>query len=189
MKKQLRQHIIELREAHEKVHAEEKSVLIKEKLFGMPEFKNAKTILFYVDIKGEVKTREMIEEALKLGKTIAVPIADFRTKKLILSEIKSLEELEEKKNGLVEPKKDCFRPLEKEKLELIVVPGIVFDRVGHRIGYSTGFYDRFLTELDKKIPTVGLAFEFQIAHSVPCEPHDVPVKKIITEKRIIERIC
>jgi len=73
-------------------------------------------------------------------------------------------------------------------IDLVIVPGVVFDKSGHRIGYGHGYYDRFLDNLEKinkNAVKVGLAYDFQIADKVPIEKHDVPVDKIVTEKRII----
>ena len=68
---------------------------------------------------------------------------------------------------------------------MVVVPGIVFDMRGYRLGYGFGYYDRFLSSLRKETPTIGLAFEFQIVGKIPVGDQDIPVRKIVTEQRVI----
>ena len=162
----------------------EKSILIKKTLFSLPEFQKAGTILFYSSIKSEVETMTMIETALLLGKRVVLPAINKSSQALDLFEVKSISELSKGVFGIPEPQK--IFPVEKEEIELAVLPGIVFDRRGYRIGYGYGYYDRLLKDL--KIPRIGIAFEPQIIDAIPSEPHDVPVNKIISENRIINCI-
>jgi 5-formyltetrahydrofolate cyclo-ligase len=87
---------------------------------------------------------------------------------------------------ILEPRQECVNEVSPESIDLIIIPGVAFDGQGNRIGHGMGYYDRLL---QKKIRThcLGLAFEFQIVESIPTEIHDVKIKKIITEERII--IC
>lgn len=160
-----------------------KSEDIKKRLFALPDFKSANTILFYVSKANEVETREMIKDALN-SKRVVVPIIEKR-KRLTLSEIHSLDELEKSTFGVFEPKKEFVRPLRPENIDLIIVPGIAFDINGNRIGYGQGYYDRLLKRT-RTIPFIGLACESQLVLKIPCDSQDVPVHKIITEKRVIE---
>jgi len=185
MKQKTRQEALAKRDALSVEEIAAKSKKIKEKLFELQEFQKAKTIMFYVSVRSEVRTIEMIEEALKAGKKIVVPVCDWRKNEMILSEIHSLEELEEKKFGLCEPKKEFFRELKAEHVDLVVVPGVAFDENGYRIGYGKGFYDKFFSKLQKRVPKIALAFELQILPAIPNHKHDQKINKIITEKRII----
>ena len=74
--------------------------------------------------------------------------------------------------------------IDPKEIDLIIVPGIVFDLRGFRIGYGEGYYDRLLKSAG--VPKIGLAYEFQMRDKLPKESHDVCVDKIITENRIIE---
>ncbi|MFH1240400.1 MAG: 5-formyltetrahydrofolate cyclo-ligase [Candidatus Diapherotrites archaeon] len=186
MKQKLREKIMALRDAHAHEDITFKSHEIKKRLFNLSEFKKAKNVMFYAAMKGEVKTRAMIQETLAMGKKVIVPITDFEKQEISISEIKSFTELEEKKCGLYEPKKEFFREFDPKKVDFIIVPGLAFDCEGDRIGYGFGFYDKFLLKIKPTIPTVGLAFEFQIVYEIPREKHDVPIHKIVTEKRIID---
>jgi len=161
-----------------------KSAAITEKLFSLPEFQQAKAVLFYASFGNEVQTMEMIEKALALGKTVCVPVTSFREKKIEISQISGIAELKEKPNGLVEP--ETVRACPIEEIGLVVVPGIAFDQRGCRIGYGGGFYDRLLLKAPRNLKAVGLCFNQNIEDKLPAESHDVKMNKIVTEERIIE---
>ena len=74
---------------------------------------------------------------------------------------------------------------DKIDLDLIILPGVVFDELGGRIGYGGGYYDKYLSNLDKTIPKAALCYEFQIIDKVPTEKHDIKADCIITEERVI----
>ena len=106
--------------------------------------------------------------------------------KLHVSELKDFNELEPKTFEILEPKEPYTREFNPDKLDLVIVPGIVFDKKGHRIGYGYGYYDRFLKLLGKNVKKIGFAFEFQLVDKIPEEQHDVPMDVVITEKRVLE---
>ncbi len=163
-----------------------KSIAIGEKLFSLPEFKQAKTILFFASIGNEPSTYKMIEHSLQKGKRVAVPITSFREKSLCLSEISSLEDLEKKESGLIEPKKEKICDVPLESIDLIIVPGVCFDEEGYRIGYGGGFYDKLLRKAPRKAFIVGLCFEQNIEKRLPRQSHDAKMDKIVTEEKVIE---
>ena len=72
-----------------------------------------------------------------------------------------------------------------KEIDLIVMPGVAFDRNGHRLGHGGGYYDRFLKTMYSKIPRIALAFDFQILPKIPREIWDVPVDEIMTELEVI----
>ncbi|MFH1563825.1 MAG: 5-formyltetrahydrofolate cyclo-ligase [Nitrospirota bacterium] len=161
-----------------------KSSQIKKRLFEVTEFKTSNCIAFYISFRNEVRTHEMVKEALGLGKKIIVPVVE-REKTLSLCEIKDFEEeLGIGKFGLLEPKSEYRRQVDLSELELVIVPGIAFDENGNRIGYGGGYYDNLLSQL-AGIPFIGLAYELQIIAQIPTADYDIPVHKIITESRII----
>ena len=184
----LREDIKNTREKLPREEVEEKSNLIKENLFSLPEFKSAHTVAFYVSLKksNEVETEEMIKSALRMKKKVLVPITDLIENKLVFSEIKKFDDLAPGAFDILEPVPEIRKIFPYEAIRLVVVPGIVFDLLGHRIGYGFGFYDRFLSQLTKYVIKIGLAFEMQIVEKLPNESHDAKVDKVITEKRIIE---
>ena len=156
------------------------SLNIKDKLFRLKAFKEAKTILFYLALKSEVQTRIMIEEALKLGKKIAVPACDIKAKEIKPCLLRTLDNRHLKKGtyGISEP---CVtRPLDPKKIDLFIVPGLAFDLSGNRLGRGAGYYDRFLSRLPESAHKIGLAFKFQVLkHLHFCLPHDIRVDKVL----------
>ena len=186
MKQTLKSEIFEKRKALSKEEIKEKSSKIKENLYSLEEFKKAKNILFYVSFNDEVDTHEIIKELLaNKEKNIIVPYVVKNNPILQLSEIKNFNELEPKTWGILEPKDEFIRKFDIENVDLVIIPGIVFDQNGHRIGYGYGYYDRFLKKLDKNVVKIGFGFEFQIVDKIPEEKHDVPVDIMVTEKRVI----
>ncbi|MCM8766372.1 MAG: 5-formyltetrahydrofolate cyclo-ligase [Candidatus Omnitrophica bacterium] len=160
---------------------EEKSLRIKEILFSLEEFKKARVLMAYVNLEYEVDTENIIKEALRMGKVVAVPVTVKKEKTIIPSKIINFaEELVPSHFGIREPKAEFLRVIPKESLELVLVPGIAFDKKGIRIGHGLGYYDRFLKTLPPQVKTIGLAFDFQIVEDIPVFPHDVPVSKVLS---------
>ncbi len=162
----------------------EKSNLIKKRLFETNEFKQSSTILFYVSYDNEVYTHDMIKECLSKDKHVVVPVTDKENRCLTLSELDSWDDLDYGAYNILEPKKEKIKRISIEKIDLIIVPGVGFDRHGNRMGHGKGYYDRLL-EKAKKV-SVGLAFELQIVKNIPTDRNDVPVDMIITEERVIK---
>ena len=153
-----------------------KSSIIAGKFFRMPEFERAKTILFYASFGGEVETFDMIRQAQLLGKRIALPrIHPQNTIKPVL--ISDLDcDLETGPYGIRQPHASNDRTILPGELDMVVVPGVAFDRFNNRLGRGGGYYDRFLGTLSDKVITVGLAFDFQIVDGFPpSASHDKPV--------------
>lgn len=184
MKSALRQKFLELRDLSAKKFLHDNSQIIKEKLFGLPEFQNAKNVMFYASFGSEVETIDALKEAIKNGKIVAVPCTDEKEKTMVASQIIDFGELVERNFGILEPKEK--KEITPEELDIVIVPAIAFDRKGYRIGYGKGYYDRFLSKLGPNTLKIGLAFDFQVVDSLPREEHDLPVDKVITEKRVIE---
>jgi len=185
-KKWLRQSMLNKRDEIPKREREAKSLLIKEKLFDMLIFKDANLVGFYVSFRSEVETEAMIKESLRLDKRVVVPVSRAREKELQMVYIENFDEdLEVGTYGILEPKVAKSKQVDLDNLDIIILPGSVFDVSGYRLGYGGGYYDRFLQIIGSRAKTVGLAYEFQIVDEVPKEPHDIPVDWIVTEKRII----
>jgi len=158
----------------------EASTLIKNSLFSLNEFNDSTNIAFYISKGSEVCTKEMILNAQKINKKIFIPYIN-KTNSMKLSELKNYDNLKEGYFGVLEPLNP--KPYPSNKIELIIIPGIVFDKKGYRLGYGMGYYDKFLKGL--KTTKVGLAFDFQVIESIPGEPHDMKMDYIITNKKII----
>lgn len=186
MKAQLRKELLSKRDKLTERKMEIKSSMIKKRLFGLKEFKSANFIFFYAAFRSEVKTEPMIKEALKSGKRVALPIVSKKKNRLLISELKDYDkELAPGYYNIPEQKKKYQRLKLLHEIDLVILPGVGFDKNGNRLGYGGGFYDRLLSETDHRVTLIGLAYEVQIAPEIHRSPHDVMVDKIITEKRII----
>lgn len=189
-KKRYRDEILALRRAQAENDPENKTKkdqFIKTNLTGLLAWQDAKIILFYISQDAEVDTFELIKKAWETGKKIFAPRVKSRPKcHLELCQITDLSHLEKGAFDILEPKGHCpiLKPEEiAKKIDLVIVPGIVFDTRGHRVGYGLGFYDRLLKKV--KCPKIGLAYEFQIVEQIPKEDFDVPCDTVVTEERVI----
>ena len=186
MKKILRKKVLERRDCIPPTLRKQKDILIKQKLFCLPEFKTAKAILFYASFRTEADTTDMIEESLRMGKSVFVPKVDTIEHRLQLYEIKDLMELLPGYMGIPEPSlPDQRRVREIKDVDLAIVPGACFDRFGNRLGYGAGYYDILLSDVKKKIPFIALAYEEQLIDAISPERHDIQVDAIVTDHQVI----
>ena len=183
-KKNLRTSISQKRNMLTDYELIERSEKIKDTIFKMSEFKESNIILFYVSYGSEVSTHQMIKQCLSNGKRIIVPKVNYSKNSLLLSELNSWEHLEKGAYNILEPKSEHLKEINVELIDLMFIPGIVFDFFGNRIGHGKGYYDRLLNSKHKALH-VGLAYELQMVEDMPVETHDVKVDRIITEKRVI----
>jgi len=163
-----------------------KSRKIGKLLWGLPEFKDARTIMFYVSFGREVATHELIMKALKTRKKVVVPkiIKNSQLQACVIKNFKK--DLKTGCFGILEPKHSIRRVAPEKELDLVIVPGVCFDRTkGARIGFGQGFYDRFLGKVKGRALLIGLAFEKQLVKAIPCEKQDINMDMIVTEKRVI----
>ena len=185
-KKACREEILSLRNAQSEENIFNKSKKIFDFLISTKEYENSSKIMFFMGKEKEVQTDFMVEESLKKGKRIFIPITKTKKRRLIPCEIKNLDELVISTFNVKEPKKECIKVHDPKDIDMVIVPGVGFDINGNRIGYGFGYYDSFLSETKQKIPFIGLAFDFQIREEIPCDESDMLIDKIITDKRIIE---
>ena len=187
IKAEIRKEIGQKRDSLSIDERDEKSKKIMDILFPLQEFKDAGVIHFFVNIRSEVFTGEMIKKALSLGKRVVVPFIDSANRRLLLSEIKDYDkDLMPGYWGILEPKRESFREVSIDDVYLMIMPGLAFDEKGGRVGYGGGYYDRLLSVRNRKMPLVAVAFDLQIVGNVPIHEKDVRVDKIVTESRVID---
>lgn len=178
----LREKLKLLRQELSRSEVRERSKLIIEQLFLLPEFFRTDIVHTYISSKNnEADTHELIRLLLKQKKRVVVPIIDKATKTMKHSELFSLSELIGGAYGILEPK--MYRPVPPADLQSIIVPTLAVDRNGNRLGFGAGFYDRFLHDMG--LPSIALAYDFQVLDEVPKESTDVAVSFIVTEHEII----
>ncbi len=183
-KKNIRELIIEERsQLSESAHRSHSRKII-DLLKATKYYKEAKVIMCFVSFNDELDTHQFIKEALSEGKRMVIPITVHKTKELIPSELMDFQELEPGYFNILTPKKEFIRPVEQSEIDLVVVPGVVFDPYGYRVGYGGGYYDRFLSSIATIVPKIAVGFGMQLVERVPRESFDIPVDMIITEKGV-----
>lgn len=185
MKDELRRKIKEKRDNLSRSDVIKKSEKIKISLFEMDLFQNSKTILFYVSYGNEVYTYDMIKESLALNKIVVAPKSNTIDNSLILSRLTDWSDLEIGAYNILEPKIESIKEVDISSIDLIIVPGVVFDLSGNRIGHGKGYYDRLLNSANN-ISSIGLAYQFQIVNYIKSEKHDEKIDFIITEDKILK---
>lgn len=180
IKDELREEMRSKRRALTADKVKEKSASIRESLFSLDCMTNANTVCTFISTFKEPDTVEIINRLLGDGKKVVVPITDTENTTLALSYIESMADLEKGAFGILEP--ILIKPAKESEIDVILVPGLAFDREGGRMGFGKGYYDRLL---EKTAATkIGLCYEFQLFDKIPTEPHDVPMDIIITEEKI-----
>lgn len=168
---------------------DELSQAICEKFTALPEYAAAQTVMYYVDVRSEVRTRNYLATALTHGKRIVVPYCVDGELELFLLE--SMDELAVGAYKILEPQAELrslpAKKIRPDELDLIMVPGVAFDRRGARMGHGFGYYDKLLEHSRMDCPLVALAFECQLFPEIPTQAHDVFMDKIITEAAVYER--
>ncbi|MCY2968201.1 MAG: 5-formyltetrahydrofolate cyclo-ligase [Planctomycetota bacterium] len=157
------------------------------KFMALPEYVAAKTVMFYVDVRTEVRTRNDLATALAHGKTIVVPWCN-EAGELELFRLESMDDLAIGMYKILEPKTELRslpeRQVDVKSLDIVMVPGVAFTREGARMGHGKGYYDKLLEHARPDAPLVALAFECQLFPEIPTQAHDVFMDKIITEKAV-----
>lgn len=158
----------------------EKSNIIKSKVIAEEVYKKAKVIAIYKNLKSEVDTEEIIKHSFKYGKKIVLPKVENES--MNFYEIKSINEtLIKSKFGVYEPEGLKEKIIEKEDIDLMIVPGICFDKKGNRLGFGKGYYDKYLE--NSKIYTIGICFRDQLIQksTLPVNDKDIKMNKVITD--------
>lgn len=142
--------------------------------------------MFYVSMEREVYTHDMIKTALLENKEIAVPLVLESQNIILPCKLNDFPDLKHGPLSILQPSKEKIQNVPMSAIDLIIVPGIAFDKKGNRLGRGKGFYDRFLHLIDPETTKIALAFSFQIVEQVPATENDIVVDKIITENGVIE---
>lgn len=160
---------------------------IVDTFMSLYEYADASTVMFYIDVRSEVRTRHALPEALDSGKNIVVPWCNDDGQ-LELFHLQTMDELETGMYGILEPLAElrCLpqKQVDLKELDLIMVPGVGFDATGARMGHGKGYYDKLLENARQDTPLVALAFECQMFEEIPVAPHDIFMDKIITERNV-----
>ncbi len=143
-------------------------------------YRESKNIFIYVSFGSEVETHRIIEQAIKDNKTVYVPKVINRVEGMAAVKITALSELKASSFGILEPE-TISEEAKPWQLDLILIPGLAFDKRGGRLGYGAGYYDRFLNDAKPETNKIGIAYSCQVIDEVPMEEKDIFVDSIITE--------
>ncbi len=180
------------REAHarrrDQLNKDILSSVICGRFAALPDFRRAGTVMLYVDVRSEVRTRPFLLESLAGAKKLVVPYCSEED--LGLFHLQSIEELAVGGFGLLEPRPELrhapAKRVEPAELELLMVPGVAFDRRGGRLGHGKGCYDRLLHRVRRDAAVVAVAFECQLFPEIPMLEYDVFMDKVVTEQATYE---
>jgi 5-formyltetrahydrofolate cyclo-ligase len=168
---------------------DELSKAICAKFMALPDYAAARTVMFYIDVRSEVRTRYNLPDALASGKKIVVPWCNEQGE-LELFHLVNMDELSIGMYKILEPKPELRKLPEKavgpKDLDIVMVPGVAFDRRGARMGHGKGYYDKLLQHARPETPLIALAFECQFFPEIPTARHDIFMDKIITESAVYE---
>lgn len=173
-KQELRQAIRARKRAMTEEDILRRSEILAGKFARSNAYRAAKTIYGYLPYNQEVRTVPMLRRALEEGKRVAVPKVYGDDMKFIY--LDDLSQVAKGYAGIPEPVADG--PVAQDEAALVLMPGLAFDRAGHRIGYGGGFYDKFLAR-EPHHPTVALCYDFQVMDRLETEEFDIPVDLVI----------
>jgi 5-formyltetrahydrofolate cyclo-ligase len=180
----IRKSMIQKRNMIPKTEISKKSRVIQYNLINSSEFSRAHILGIYFPIGSEVRTEEIIQNALGHQKTVGLPSIQLGEIKFYRLHDKrfNVSDLITGKFGIKEPKK---RGGELNRLDLLIVPGIVFDNKGNRIGYGRGYFDRFIVKANISF-SLALGYKFQLVErDLPSSDLDQKIDGLVTEEGII----
>lgn len=153
---------------------------IQLRLLQSPFFLEAESIFSYVSVEGEVDTKIILETALQMGKRVFVPRCIPGKERLMDAvEIHSMDELSIQYFGLLEPKPE-IPASEERNFDLSLIPCVMADKRGGRLGHGAGYYDRFLAQAQGK--KLCLCFSWYLTEKIPMEEMDIPMDALLTEE-------
>ena len=175
----LRKHLLEKRDA---ISAELRDILSKnihQNLKHISSYINSQNIACYFPIGSEVDTYAIMLDILRQNKCLLLP--RIVNDNLMFYNVPSLEKLEKGNFGIMEPKDSCKKA---DKIDCVLIPTIGVSKLGIRLGYGKGYYDKFLSSTDAV--KISLTYSKQIVKSIPSDSHDIKMNWIITEDEYIE---
>ena len=176
---------------------EEKGMAVQESFMATEEFRKAGRICCYVSVGSEAGTRHLIEESVKQGKRVTVPLLEPKTGKLCMCALTdtSISIIKNPDFRITMDSSDAAaygaEGLERARpggSDIVIVPGIAFDLSGRRIGSGSGYYDRDILPYEGGALFVGFAFDGQVFPAIPSSSHDIPVHLIVTPTRKIRAV-
>ncbi len=185
-KQEVRQKLLERLLSLTKNEIKRRSKNVEDKLSELPLYKKAKVIMVYYPLRGEVDILSKVRRDLG-NKRFCFPVMDLEAKNLRIFEITNLDQdFIPGSRGVMQPDTERTKEVDIKEIDMVVVPGLAFDKEKNRLGRGAGFYDRFLQNITTPTKKVGIAFEFQILENLPTNlSWDQKVDTIVSEKVIV----
>lgn len=183
-KSELRKNILRIRRNLDQESVLGLSDAIQARIIESRVFREASVVMAYMPIKNEVHTGKLIRVALESGKTLLLPrVVDMeRMEAVPVTNAES--DLRPGVMGILEPD-PAIAAVDPSIIDLVIIPGIAFDRKGHRLGFGAGYYDRFIPLLKRECVILAPAYSFQVLEHIPAENHDRKVHIIVTENETV----
>lgn len=143
-----------------------------------------KDVFIFIDFKNEVQTLGIILYLKSINCKVFIPKINSTTKEMDIYPYTSHDDLIRSKYGILEPKSDNTLVINPEILDIVITPGVVFDKEGYRIGYGGGFYDKLFEKIGDRVVKIAIGFELQVIDQVPRDSYDKAVNYLITENQI-----
>lgn len=176
-KSSLRQYIWAQKKQYDVAQLEAMSIEITNRVLALASWQEAGTLLLYYPLADEVDVRPLIRKAFEEGKRVLLPVCVGDELELHLYQGEA--SLAVGAFGIMEPTGPLFAPENYGEIDLAIIPGMAFDRSGHRLGRGKGYYDRLLPKI-KEARLTGVCFPFQLLDEVPAEAHDVRVQEVVS---------
>ena len=185
-KQEIRQNLLERLLSLTKNEIKRRSENVEDKLSELPLYKKAKMIMVYYPLLGEVDILREIRRDLG-NKRFCFPVMDLEAKNLRIFEITNLDQdFITGPWGIIQPDTQSSKEVNIKEIDIVVIPGLAFDKKKNRLGRGAGFYDRFLQNITTPTKKVGIAFEFQILENLPTNlSWDQKVDTIVSENFVI----
>lgn len=155
---------------------------VEGRLFALPEVERAGTIMLFYSFGSEIETGPMAERVLSEGKRLLLPY--LQGGGMEAAEVVARDELQPSGYGPREPARRVA--VDPETVDVVVTPGLAFDRLGYRLGYGGGHYDRYLDRLAPPATRIGIGFSVQLLDRVPREPGDRRVDLVVTDREVVD---
>ena len=181
-KREVRRSVLAARDALGEAERVARSAAIHDRSLALPELEGARTVMLYWSFGSEVATGPLIDRLRDQGTIIVLPrIRGPQDIEAVAFE--PGDPLRQTSFGAREPAAGAV--VDPGSIDVVVPPGVAFDRSGRRVGYGGGFYDRFLPMLGRAVPRIALAFDVQLVDELPAGGFDLPVDVIVTESRVL----
>lgn len=183
----LRKEKLYIRDRLSQVKRKTKSSLIQQKIYDLKDVQRANCIFMYINFRSEVETMDLLEKCIEEDKKVVVPITYVDKKRMDAVQITHIQnDLQPGYCGILEPTDFCCKnkTVDPSEIDVVIIPGSVFDERGGRYGYGGGYYDKFLTAIPEAL-RVGAAFDIQVEKKITLQKHDQLLDYVITESRTI----